>query len=142
MYQRTISQRGFTLIEVMVTVAIVAILAAVALPSYRDYVMRGKIPEATSTLSAKRVQMEQYFQDNRSYINAPACNADTTTSRHFDFTCTVQNATQFTLQAAGKGSMNGFTYTVTQNDAKASTVTASGWTGNTSCWVTQKGGLC
>lgn len=142
MCQKTIFQRGFTLIEVMVTVAIIAILAAVALPSYSDYVTRGKIPEATSALSAKRVQMEQYFQDNRSYVGAPACTADSTTSKNFDFTCTVQTATQFTLQAAGKGSMSGFNYTVTQNDAKASTITASGWAGNGSCWVTQKGGLC
>lgn len=56
---------GFTLIEVMIAVAVVAILAAPALPSYRDYVTRGNIPEATSRLLTKQVQMEQWFQDNR-----------------------------------------------------------------------------
>ena len=56
---------GFTLIEVMIVVAIVAILSAIAIPSYRNYVIRGKIPEATSNLSGQAVKMEQYFEDNK-----------------------------------------------------------------------------
>ena len=57
---------GFTLIELMITVAIIGILAAVAYPGYQDYVIRGKIPEATNTLSSTRVRLEQYYKDNRS----------------------------------------------------------------------------
>ena len=59
--------RGFTLIELMITVAIAAILAAVAIPMYRDYVVRSRIIDATSRLSDFRVRMEQYFMDNRTY---------------------------------------------------------------------------
>lgn len=136
-------QNGFTLIELMITVAIVAILAAIALPSYTDYVTRGKIPDATSGLANKRVQMEQYFQDNRTYVNAPACNNDTTTSQYFDFTCNpAATATTFTLQATGKGTMTGFTYTVNESNTKATTAVPTGWTTNASCWVTKKGGAC
>src|SRR5664279_3839562 len=62
--------RGFTLIEVMIVVAIVAVLAAIALPSYTDYIRRGKIIDATSKLSDARVHLEQWFQDNRSYLRA------------------------------------------------------------------------
>jgi prepilin-type N-terminal cleavage/methylation domain-containing protein len=60
-------QRAFTLIEVMIVVAIIAILAAIALPSYLDYILRGRITDATNGLSAIRADMERYFQDNRTY---------------------------------------------------------------------------
>ena len=135
-------QSGFTLIEVMITVVIVGIIAMVALPSYQDYVVRGKIPDATSSLAAKRVQAEQFFQDNRTYVGAPACTADTASSQFFDFSCTGVTASAYTLQAVGKNSMAGFTYTVDQSNSKASTISASGWTGNSTCWVTKKGGSC
>lgn len=127
----------------MITVAIVGILSAVALPSYRDYVTRGRIPDATSNLATKRVKLEQYFQDNKTYAGAPDCNADTSTSKYFDFNCSVAGtASVYTLQAVGKSSMAGFTYTLDQGNAKATTTVPSGWTANTSCWVTAKGGAC
>lgn len=135
-------QDGFTLVEMLIVVAIIGILSAVALPAYSDYVTTAKIPSATSVLSSKRVQMEQFFQDNRTYVGAPACTADSTSSQHFDFSCTVQTATAFTLQAAGKSTMAGFTYTVTQADVRASTTTKSGWTGNATCWAISKAGTC
>lgn len=134
-------QYGFTLVELMIAVVIVSILAAVALPSYSDYVVRGKIPDGTSRLAALRVQMEQYFQDNRTYVGAPACTADTATSTNFDFSCSgTPTASVFTLQAVGKGSMSGFTFTVDQNAAKQTTAAPSGWTTSTTCWVSSKTG--
>lgn len=136
---------GFTLIEVMITVAIVAILAAVALPAYNEYVMRGKIPEATSTLAVKRAQIEQFFLDNRSYLDAannpPAACTSATSSKNFDFDCTGVTATTYTLRAVGKGSMNGFTFSVNQANGKAS-VAPPGWTGNSNCWIVRKSGDC
>jgi type IV pilus assembly protein PilE len=137
--------RGFTLIEVMITVAIIGILAAVALPAYTDYVTRGHIPEATSALSTRQVQMEQFFQDNKTYAGAPACTADTTSSKYFDFSCAgTPNATGFTLQAVGKGAMANFGFTVNQSNIKATSSVPSGWTtpSPNNCWVTKKGGVC
>jgi len=63
-------QTGVTLIELMVTVAIIAIIASVAIPAYGDYVKRGRLPQATNALSSMRAKLEQYFQDNRTYIGA------------------------------------------------------------------------
>lgn len=133
---------GFTLIELMIVVAIVAILGAISLPAYTDYVIRGKIPDATSNLAAKRVQLEQFFQDNRTYVGAAACNSDTTSSQFFDFSCTVQTATSYTVQALGKATMAGFTYTIDHNNLKVTVAVPTGWTTNATCWVTKKGGAC
>jgi type IV pilus assembly protein PilE len=141
------AQRGFTLIELMVVVTIVAILAAIALPAYTDYVKRAKIPDATSALATKRVKMEQWFQDNRTYATGPECVADTASSQNFDFSCTGLTATAYVLTATGKNTMAGFTYTIDQSGAKASNIVApapSGWilAAASSCWVIRKGGLC
>ena len=113
--------RGFTLIELMIAVAIVAILAAVALPSYTEYVRRGRVTEAISTLSGMRVKMEQFFQDNRTYAGACAVNtvAPMPTSANFDYACPTLNATQYSITATGKGgsSVDGFQYTIDQANA-------------------------
>jgi type IV pilus assembly protein PilE len=135
---------GFTLIEVLVTVAIVGILAAVALPSYTDYVTRGKIPDATSALGTRQLQLEQFYQDNRTYVGAPSCNADTTSSQNFDFSCPTQSATAYTLLAQGKGSMAGFSFNVTQSNVKSTVAVPTGWAlpATNNCWITKKGGVC
>lgn len=140
---------GFTLIEVMVVVAIVAILSAVALPQYTAYVTRGRIPDATANLATKRVQMEQWFQDNRTYVGATVGNNDTTTSQFFDFSALddggadTRTANGYTLFARGKGPMAGFSFTVNQANARTSTVVGhGGWAGNANCWITRKGGVC
>ena len=139
---------GFTLIELMVTVAIIGVLAAVALPAYQSYLTRGRIPEATTHLSAKRVRMEQFYQDNRTYVDAPAGADDTASSKYFDFSANggggdTRTATGYTLFARGKGAMSAFTFSVDQSNTRSSTVTGmSGWTGNSACWVTKQGGTC
>jgi type IV pilus assembly protein PilE len=138
--------RGFTLIELMIVVVIVAILAAIALPSYTDYVMRGRIPDATSNLAAKRVQMEQYFQDNHTYLGA-AFVPDLTTSQYFDFTYFVAPTAAlpnvYTIQAAGKGAMANFNYQIDQSNTRVTASLPAGWTyPAVNCWAVNKGGGC
>ena len=134
---------GFTLIELMIVIAIISILASVALPSYSEYVTRSHIAEATSGLAAKRVRIEMFFDNNRTYASAPDCTSDTTTSSFFTFSCSgTPDTTSYTLQAVGRSSMTGFTFTVNQSNTRATTAVPSGWATNAACWVTRKGGIC
>ena len=138
--------QGFTLIELMIVVAIIGILAAIAVPAYSNYVTRGKIPQATSGLAAKRVQMEQFYLDNRTYVAGPACNNDTTTSTYFTFSCSNVTVSTYTITATGVSSMAGFTYSVDENNTKTSTIAApanSTWIATSaSCWITKQAGQC
>jgi len=140
--------KGFTLIELMVVVAIIAILAKVALPAYGAYVQRGKIPEATSGLAAMRVSLEQWYQDHRTYQTVPAagtaCGVAVPTSKYFTFACSAGTADTYSITATGdttKG-MTGFSYAVDQANAKSSTISATGWSGNASCWAIRQDGSC
>jgi type IV pilus assembly protein PilE len=140
--------QGFTLIELMITVAVIAFLAAIAYPSYTSYIMRAKIAEATSALSDGRVKMEQYFQDNRTYIGGPAPAATSS------FTYAVSNpgippstpaAQTYTITATGVGSLAGYAFTIDQANAKGTTASPPSWSGTAlpaTCWITKKGGTC
>ena len=65
---------GFTLIELMITVVIVAILAAIALPSYQNYIKRTNIKAAQTDLVALSLVFENYYQRNLSYPNQDYAN--------------------------------------------------------------------
>lgn len=126
---------GFSLIELMIVVAIVGVLAAVALPSYSDYVTRGKLVDATTFLSDGRVKLEQFFQDNRTYAGGP-CPAAT---KYFTFACNPLTATTYTITATGKDNLSTFSFTIDQNNAKTS---ATPWGNGASCWILRKGDSC
>lgn len=128
---------GFSLIELMIVVAITAILASVALPAYNEYTLRGRLVEAHSALSNGRTAVEQWFQDNRTFVGAPCPANDARIG--FNYTCTLA-ATTYTLTATGTGPSTGFTFTVNEAYVRATATAPTGWTTNTACWVTRKSG--
>ncbi|HEY8100136.1 MAG TPA: type IV pilin protein [Burkholderiaceae bacterium] len=129
--------RGFTLIELMITVVVIGILSAIAIPAYTDHVIRGKLMEATSSLSNGRVKMEQFFQDNRTYSGG-TCPAATAS---FTYACTtaVLTPTIYTITATGIGNLSAYSYTINQDNTKTSTTP---WGNSITCWVIKKGGGC
>jgi type IV pilus assembly protein PilE len=143
----TIGRRGFTLIELMITVAIVAILASVAYPSYRDYVVRSRVAEATGTLSITRVRLEQFYQDNRNYGSTnSSCGVPLPTSDSFTYSCNwgaLATNQGFLLTATGNAAagMDGHTFTVDQANTQRTTAFV-GATVPANCWLTRKGATC
>jgi len=148
-------QGGFTLIELMAVVAVIGILSAVALPSYRDYVLRGKLTDAQTQLSATRARLEQYYQDNRSY--PPQCGGTAAglpafplpaTSKYFAVTCAAGATVgqTYLLSAAGQagGGTAGFTFTIDDQGNRNTTAapTADGWGTRDGCWVARKPNNC
>jgi type IV pilus assembly protein PilE len=134
---------GFSLIEVMVVVVVIGILTMVAFPSYNDYIIRGQITEATSALSDGRVKMEQFFQDNKTYVGG-TCPPET---ESFTFACSDLSNATYTITANGKAGSNvaAFSFSIDQANTRKTTGTKSGWTSATlpvDCWITKKGGAC
>ena len=151
--------KGFTLIEIMVVVGIIGILSAIAIPAYRDYVIRGKLPEAYATMADARVKMELFFQDNpgTGYGNTGGAGTDacseTTVARYvagnglkyFTFACRVTGANTYVLTATGKTSegLGNLVYTVDEQNQQRTTSVPTGWSGaGATCWVRKKDGSC
>lgn len=100
-------RRGFTLIEIMITVAILAILTAVALPSFLDSMRKGRRAEAFSALSALQQAQERFRGNNPSYASTlSAVNIPATTSPGGFYAISIgsSSATGYTVTADGSGS--------------------------------------
>jgi type IV pilus assembly protein PilE len=124
--------RGFTLIELMITVAIVAILAAVALPSYQSYVMRSKRADAKNALLDLASREERYFSIYNQYTNNPVL-LGYGTGATFPIQVVISGSSNYELDLVGTPTATAFTAKATPK---------GGQTKDTTCYeyrLTQQG---
>ncbi len=133
------AQSGFTLIEVMIVVAIIGILAAIAYPSYDEYVKRGNRTEGQALLNDAAARQERYFGQNNAYVTADANIAKLGLKNG-----NTSETGKYTLSVGSTNGDGGYTLTAEQEfgDAKCGNLTlnALGIKGNTGsksaaeCW--------
>lgn len=139
--QRT--ERGFTLIELMIVVAIVGILAAIALPAFKDYTAKAKMSEVLLAASQCRTAVTEVYQ---SATTAPAadgwgCGENTTASRYVSALNTdAHGVVTLTVQGFGDSTIDGKTIRLTPSDASGTAMTTPNSLGNpVSRWRCQSG---
>lgn len=137
--------QGFTLIELMVAVAMVAILAAVAMPNYREHVLRSQITDATQALADARAAMEQHYLNQRSYTSGPCATAVVVGT--FTVTCpTTPTAETYQITATGSQVTAGFTFAIDHHGSHQTLALPAGWgsvpAGGHPCWIGRKDQTC
>jgi type IV pilus assembly protein PilE len=130
---KQLQQNGFTLIELMIAVAIVGILAAIAYPSYQDSVRKSRRADVEGVLLGLANAMERRFTETNSYVGAVAPPAT-----YYTVTIPVATASSYTLNAAPivtgpQANDKCGTLTLDQTGAKGITGGATGVTA-TDCW--------
>ncbi|MDH5324184.1 MAG: prepilin-type N-terminal cleavage/methylation domain-containing protein [Gammaproteobacteria bacterium] len=141
--------QGFSLLELMVTLVIIGMLAAIAVPQYNQYIAQSTLSNEITKLSATRIAMEQFKQAQRRYNDNPnsvTCGvnvADFDTDA-FAFTCTTPNdGNSFTVTAtskagAGLGAAGSYVYTIDQLGNTNTTAYPGFTTGTLPCLAWRK----
>ena len=125
-------QSGFTLIELMIVVAIIGILAAIALPAYQDYTIRSKISECAGVIAACKTSVSEYFASEGSLpanVNQAGC---ATTTTQYCGAPTVSSG-QITVSANTNTGLSSACNLVLDPSVSGSPQNITGWSGSTTC---------
>ena len=133
-------QSAFSLIELMIAVAIIAITTVIALPSYAAYIQRSRVGDALTPLMQYRLQMEQSSQDNGNYGVTACAVAPPTATPYFRFGCALAIGAQgFVATATGYGAMAAYVFSVDELGTQQTTAFPGATNLPKPCWLTRIG---
>jgi type IV pilus assembly protein PilE len=128
-------QQGFTLIELMIVVAVIAVLAAIAIPNYLEQTRKGRRAEASRSIGQLQLELERWRAENPSYANCAGvgCGSGTyptvPTSDYYTIAMSSVTATGYTITATPKGKQTGDRCA----NLGATNLAKPTWTGDSDC---------